>query len=239
MRVGIAGRLALSASLLGPTLAPAATPRSVAEMTARIDQLLEAGWKKAGVTPAPPATDAEFLRRAYLDLTGRIPRVGETREFLADTSADKRARLINSLLEKPNHATHLANTWRRFLLPDGADLRRLGGSFAFENWLRQQFADNRPYDAMVRELLTAEGRAQSGPVLFYTSLRSWACKSSVHSATIIPSMPGRKRTFGRSPRSLPNSNDRSAAQRLPLRSKTPPRAKSRSPTAKRSCRHVS
>ncbi len=143
-----------------------------ARMTARIDELTAAAWKAASVTPAEPASDSEILRRAYLDLTGHIPSVSEARLFLDDPSADKRARLIEQLLLHPAHPSHLSDVWSQFLLPDDANVNNtMGGTDRFQNWLRSQFAANRPYVEMVRELLLATGNpGESGPALFYTSL---------------------------------------------------------------------
>jgi hypothetical protein len=93
------------------------------------------------------------------------------RTFLNDARPDRRALLIESLLVKPDHATHFANTWRGFLLPEGNMQVQFGGAAAFEGWLRGKFADNERYDKLVAELILANGQInQSGPVLFYTSL---------------------------------------------------------------------
>jgi hypothetical protein len=147
-------------------------PRSFQEMAAHIDQSLAARWQQEGVKPAPPASDAEFLRRASLDLSGIIPTVHDVRQFLADGSPDKRARLIERLLGRPSHATHLANTWRKVMLPADNNVVQFGGDAGFYGWLRGQFADNAPYDRMVTELLVTSGNAQTpGPALFYTSLQ--------------------------------------------------------------------
>ena len=73
-----------------------------------IDQLIEEGWKKAGVKPAKPASDEEFLRRAYLDLLGRIPNVQEAKAFLQTRENDKREKLIDYLLEHPDFAKNFA-----------------------------------------------------------------------------------------------------------------------------------
>jgi len=88
------------------------------QMCKRVDSLLAAAWKDAAVKPAPRASDAEFLRRAYLDLTGQIPRVSEARDFLDDPRPDKRVRLIESLLASPGYSSHLADVWRQILLTD-------------------------------------------------------------------------------------------------------------------------
>jgi hypothetical protein len=135
------------------TLAGAEEVRALA---ARIDKHLAAGWSAAGVTPAPLANDAEFLRRVYLDVAGRIPSVAEARAFLQDTAPDKRERLVERLLASPRYVTHWVNVWRALLLPEASasnQTRRL--TPGFETWLREQLAKNAGYDAMTRELLTA------------------------------------------------------------------------------------
>jgi hypothetical protein len=169
----------------GPGVSRSKAPADFQSMKRRLDQRLAAAWKQAGIEPAAPATDAEFLRRAYLDLTGRVPRVAEARRFLSDDRPNRRRRLIDRLLGlapddsrsddsgavRPYYASHFAAVWRGFLLPSDADLRRFGGGLAFENWLRTQFADNVPYDQTVRELLLAEGQVfQTGPGLFYATV---------------------------------------------------------------------
>ncbi len=142
------------------------------QMAARIDELLAQRWREEGVKPAPAASDGEFLRRASLDLSGIIPTVHDVRLFLADGSPDKRAKLIDRLLVKPSHATHLANHWRKVMLPADNNAVQFGGDAGFYGWLRGQFADNVPYDKLVTDLLVTTGNAQTpGPALFYTSLQ--------------------------------------------------------------------
>src|SRR5438132_536745 len=104
----------------------------------RIDHWIAAGWKAKNVKPAGLADDAEFLRRVYLDVAGRIPRAGEARIFLEDTRADKRQRLVEQLLESPHYANHFANVWRAWMLPQGNT--QIGNQFipALESWLRQR-----------------------------------------------------------------------------------------------------
>jgi hypothetical protein len=149
-----------------------APPPAPEQMSARVDELLAAEWASAGLAPAPLADDATFFRRASLDLTGVIPSVGDVRAFLADAAPDKRAVWIDRLLSRPRHATHLAAEWRKALLPSNADVQQFGGDAGFVFWLRAQFADNKPYDALVRELLTATGTPnQAGPALYYTALQ--------------------------------------------------------------------
>jgi hypothetical protein len=157
-----------------PLLAGAKTDDRVAAdvaMRKRVNALLSAAWKEASLHPAPRASDAEFLRRASLDLTGRIPTVSEVRSFLNNHAPDKCERVIETLLDSPAHPSHLADVWRQILLPDMAEATELGASDALEMWLRGAFAENRSYAEIVRELLLATGRPnESGGALFYTAL---------------------------------------------------------------------
>jgi hypothetical protein len=106
------------------------------------------------VTPAPLADDAEFLRRVYLDVAGRIPRVAEVHEFLADNSPDKRLRVVEQLLEGPHYVRHFSYVWRALLLPQNNNQLAQALAPQMEAWLRKCFQENRPYDQMVRELIT-------------------------------------------------------------------------------------
>jgi hypothetical protein len=134
----------------------AAAPPDPQALADRIDAHLDARLAAAGVTPAPPADDAEFLRRAYLDLTGRIPAPRDVHDFLADPDPDKRAKLVDELLDTPRYASHSAALWRAILLPEAAtDGQARVFQPGFEAWLRLKFRANAPYDALVRELLTA------------------------------------------------------------------------------------
>ena len=104
--------------------------------------------------PAPAADDAEYLRRVSLDLSGRIPRVAEVRDFLADSSPDKRRHLVERLLDDPIYVRHFTNVWRAMLLSQATaqDIRFL--TPCLEAWLQRQVRDNVPYDQWVREILT-------------------------------------------------------------------------------------
>jgi hypothetical protein len=137
---------------------PAEKVLSAQELAARIDQLIAARWAEKGVKPADTADDAEFQRRVYLDLIGRIPRVMEVREFLDDKNADKRQRLVEKLLASDdyanNYANHFTNVWRALMLPQTNNQQLLGLAGGLEMWLRDQLQKNVGYDQMVRELLT-------------------------------------------------------------------------------------
>lgn len=146
------------------------TPADTLAMAARIDELLAQRWSQASITPSPLSSDSEFLRRAYLDLTGTIPSVTAVREFLANTDPGRRAKLIDELLTRPTHASHLATIWRKILLPD--DTEGQAGATNFESWLRIQFAANVPYNRVAAELLTTSGTTgQINPVFYYSALK--------------------------------------------------------------------
>jgi hypothetical protein len=134
----------------GPVVAAPPDPQALAD---RIDRRLADKW--ADVVPTPPADDAEFLRRAYLDLTGRIPRPSDVHAFLADPDPDKRAKLIDDLLDSPRYAAHFTNVWRAVLIPEtAATAEARVFQPGFEAWLKDRFRANTPFDRLVRELLT-------------------------------------------------------------------------------------
>jgi hypothetical protein len=122
---------------------------------ARIDAAIAAGYPDYAAKAAPPADDAEFLRRAYLDLTGTIPAADEVRAFLADPAADKRAKLVDRLLASPGYVR------RMFWFLDVTFMERRPDAkvprAAWEEYLRAAVAANRPYDALVREMLSSDG----------------------------------------------------------------------------------
>src|SRR5262245_4260019 len=89
-----------------------AAPLDATALAARIDERIEARLRREGMEAAQVADDAEFLRRASLDLNGRIPPAADVYEFLADDSASKRAKLIERLLLEPRFAIHFSNLWR-------------------------------------------------------------------------------------------------------------------------------
>jgi len=174
------GRIGTLLAGLLVTLAASARaePPSEREMAARVDAHLAEVWERERIQPAPPAEDAEFLRRAWLDLCGIIPPLNDpdgisgVRNFLESTDPDKRRRVSERLLAKPTHATHFATIWRNVLLPTDANVQQLGGDALFQSWLRGQFADNVPYDRLASDLLLAKGPVnESGPALFYLALQ--------------------------------------------------------------------
>jgi hypothetical protein len=140
--------------------------RTPAELAKFIDQQIDARLKIAGVTASPQASDGEFLRRVYLDVTGRIPTYAEATAYLDDTRADKHEKLIDVLLARPEYGQHWARLWRnRVAVPIGAG-EDLNGKYTaeFERWLAEAFNKNRPWDELVRNMIAAEG--ESPPVAY-------------------------------------------------------------------------
>ena len=160
--------------------APGTTRVAVAvgetELAARIDRLLGDRLKKRNVPPAPVIDDAAFIRRAFLDLAGRIPSILEVRDFLDDDRPDKRRIWVDLLLrgvKKGDHgdsySDHFASVWRHWLIPDGDNEQGNYPGPPFEGWLRKQFRDNVGYDQVVRSILTAPPgfRADENASAFY------------------------------------------------------------------------
>lgn len=120
-----------------------------------IDRHIEARWESDGVTPAPIADDAEYLRRVYLHIGGTIPTVAQTRRFLASESPQNRRLEVEDLLEGPQYITNFSNFWTRVLMPEsGTDIQNRAQRPGFQAWLRQHLARNTHYNAIVYELLT-------------------------------------------------------------------------------------
>ena len=143
-----------SAALIGGAAgADDGGPRALA---ARIDARLADAWAKAGVHPSARADDGEFLRRASLDLVGRIPTAAEARDFLDDPDANKRPALVDRLLASPAYAERATLLWRQLLLPDSGDQVFFANSGGFEAWLRKKVVEEASYDRIVREILGAK-----------------------------------------------------------------------------------
>ena len=136
-----------------------------------IDNHVWTKLKKLGLSPSGPAGDATFLRRAHLDVIGRLPTPDEARAFLADSSLDQRARLVDRLLDRPEYADHWANKWMDLLRPNPY---RVGikAVFNLDAWIRNAFRRNLPYDQFVREIVTARGSTfEEGPSTIFRDRR--------------------------------------------------------------------
>ncbi len=129
-----------------------------------IDRHIDAKLQRLKVLPSAPAEEAEFLRRVSLDLIGISPKPEEVRAFLADPadSRARRGRMIDRLMARPEFVDHWALKWGDLLQ---SNRKFLGdkGLWAFRQWIRDSVAQNKPYDKMVRELLTSTGSTYENP----------------------------------------------------------------------------
>ncbi|MCG6154914.1 DUF1549 and DUF1553 domain-containing protein [Rubinisphaera margarita] len=131
-----------------------------------IDRMVEANYKKQGVTPNPVASDEVWVRRAYLVATGTIPEYKHARAFIRSRAGDKDQRLVDELLEDPGYASQMYNYW--------ADLLRLSERITnnvpgrpYIEWVRKCCEENKPYDEFVYEMLAAEGKIWENPAAGY------------------------------------------------------------------------
>ena len=132
-----------------------------------IDELVLEKLQSLSLPPSPPASDAEFLRRAFLDTVGVLPAPDETRAFLADPSPDKRDKLIESLLARPEFVDYWTYKWSDLLLVSSKNLKA-PAMWSYYNWVRSQVALNTPWDRFARAVLTARGStSENGAAAFY------------------------------------------------------------------------
>ena len=139
-----------------------------------VDEHVLARLRQEGITPAHLCSDEVFVRRVYLDVIGTLPQQREVREFLEDKHPDKRAKLIDSLLQREEFADYWTLKW--------CDLLRVKSEFpinlwpnavqAYHHWIRDAIVQNKPYDEFVRELLTSSGsNFRVPPVNFYRAIQ--------------------------------------------------------------------
>lgn len=132
-----------------------------------IDQHVATQLAALRIPPSDRCTDEEFLRRTSLDATGTIPTPEQIEQFQADSSPDKRSRWIDSLLSSPQYVDYWAYRWSDVLMLN-SNLLRADGLRAYYQWIRTGVEQNKPWDAMVREILTATGNSlDQGATNFY------------------------------------------------------------------------
>lgn len=130
---------------------------NVVKAAADIDRLVGAALAAKGQQFNAPSSDEQFLRRIYVDAVGRVPTAAEAAAFLDDRSADKRAKLIDQLVYAPGYSLQMFN-WMADLLRVKDTFYKGVPAFSFEDWLKTRITANAPWDVMVREMLTADGR---------------------------------------------------------------------------------
>ena len=135
------------------------------EIVAKINGFVKQGWSDSSVTPSERADDGEYARRVSLDIVGHIPAYQRLVQFLNDSSPDKRARLVDELLDDPDYAEQFSTIWGNLLIGRANNRRTNRG--VLERWIKRQFEKNARYDQFVYDLISAEGNSeQNGAVGF-------------------------------------------------------------------------
>ncbi len=161
-------------------------PHDAAIMSAKIDQRIDEKLKNIGWEAAEECSDASFIRRAYLDLTGSVPRAAEVVEFIEDTTVNKRSALLRRLVGSPAHSEHLAAIWAQWLTPERDDMPNIGqGQGGLQVWLRSRFRENLRYDRLVADMLVSSGSANSGPTSFFVALERKPEKIATQTARVF------------------------------------------------------
>lgn len=171
VRVGsVPGQVAIMASYMSAVnIFQALIPRrqeitNYPELVERnfVDKHVYDKLRKLNVLPSKLATDGDYLRRVYLDVIGTLPTAEEARKFLASSDRDRRAKLVDRLLQRPEYATYWSLKWADLLRVD-RDALGHKAAFAYYRWIRQNFERNRPVDEFVYDVLTAEGPVDETP----------------------------------------------------------------------------
>jgi len=158
-----------------PLLASSAkhAPKQVADA---IDQHLTQGLTTRKLKAMPGSDDAEFLRRIYLDLTGRVPTAEQAVAFLDSKDQDKRAKLIDTLLATPQFGEQLGRTWRDWICPPELPSDGNGGRQPHKEaqdlgkWMGQRFSAGDPWDKITRDILTVDGEIKNKPQVIFFGL---------------------------------------------------------------------
>jgi len=155
-----------------PTVAaalPAGKKLTANELSARIDAMVGARLKQENVPASGLATDEEFVRRVYLDIAGKIPTSEQALAFLESKDADKRAKLIDTLLDSKDFGRQLADIWQLLLLPRNSDNIRTRQWYPnLTKWMEEQFNKGASWDAIVKDVLTATGDVgKPGPAVYW------------------------------------------------------------------------
>jgi hypothetical protein len=146
------------------------------EVAAAIDQHLDRFLAAADLKAVGGSDDDEFLRRIYIDLTGRIPTAEKAMEFLDSDQADKRAQLIDELLETPQFGQHFGRTWRDWICPPelpstgNAGAKPHGQARNFGDWIGKKLVAGESWDKITRDILTVQGSINDNPQVIFFGL---------------------------------------------------------------------
>lgn len=154
-----------------------------------IDQLVHAKLKKLRITPSELCDDATFIRRAYLDITGTVPKADEVREFVDSMSAGKRTDLVDRLLDRKEFADLWVMKFAELLqIRSNQNEFQYKPALLYYNWLQEQFNQNRPIDQIVKSILTAEGSNFQNPAASYFQVERDTLKTTENAAQVFMGM---------------------------------------------------
>jgi len=177
--------LALLSLLVITTSAQAAPDTQSAAR--EIDAILQADWKKNNLQGNPEVDDHTFVRRLYLDVTGRIPTTRETETFLSSQAPDKRAKLIDFLLNSEGYVQNSFNYWADVLRTqsNGSQAGVITGA-AYSKFIKDSLRENKPYDVFVREMISAQGKSwDNGAIGYYMRDRGMPLDNMASTARVF------------------------------------------------------
>ncbi|MBT4867435.1 MAG: DUF1549 domain-containing protein, partial [Planctomycetaceae bacterium] len=156
LAVAIIAGLSAGATETGETAAEVKSTAAT-DVAAEIDRLLSGQLEKSGTSLADSTSDEDFLRRATLDLAGTLPSPAEITLFSLNPDSNKRAKLVDQLLSEGDFAQNWSLYWRDVIFSRATDMRARLAQPAFEQWMTRQLQQNRKWDEIVTELITATG----------------------------------------------------------------------------------
>jgi hypothetical protein len=150
-----------------------------------VDQLVGAKLNKLRILPSGICTDEQFLRRATIDITGRLPTEEEYLAFMASTDAAKRAKLVDELLERKEFSEIWAMKWAELLMIKTTNQVSNKSAFLYSSWLTDKIASNMPLDKMIQELLSASGGTFKSPATNYYQIERDTLKTAENVAQVF------------------------------------------------------
>jgi hypothetical protein len=152
----------LAALVVSTGFAQDTTTQTKLSGSALIDHWVKAKWTEAGLKPAARASEAEFMRRVYLDVVGQIPALDEAEKYLADKGYRKRDALVDQLLKDDRYADHWADVWSGIIVGFDKDQRAQGARNQGTHDIREIFDKNTPMDEFARKVITVSGYVTEG-----------------------------------------------------------------------------
>lgn len=153
-----------------------------------IDELVNAKLRKLRMTPSEVCSDEVFIRRVFLDVVGKLPTVEEFNAFMADSSPDKREKLVDDLLSRKEFTELWVMKWAELLAMRSSNQVSYKSMLLYYNWLQERIADNVPMDDMVRELLASKGGTFTDPATNFYQIERDTLKTTENVAQVFMGM---------------------------------------------------